>query len=91
MIPVPKPMTILLPSHICQVVAMISSMTPCYRSGGRQLLRTDARRQATHDVDEEEDQVKRGPSAEAVRELAAEHESEDLEGGEQRRPTVMHV
>ena len=30
MIPVPKPMTILLPSHICQVVAMISSMTPCY-------------------------------------------------------------
>ena len=46
-------------------------------------------RDATHDVDEEEDQVKRRPSTEAVRELATEHEPEDLEGGKQRRPTVM--
>lgn len=44
---------------------------------------------ATHDVGEEKDRVQRGPSTKAVRKLSAEHESEDLEGGEQRRPTVM--
>lgn len=48
----------------------------------------DSRETGTHDVDEEEDQVKRRPPTKAVRDLPTEHESEDLEGGEQRRPTV---
>ena len=34
MMPVPYPMTILDPSHVCQSLAMTSSMTPCERGGG---------------------------------------------------------
>lgn len=36
MMPVPYPMTILDPSHVCQSLAMTSSMTPCERGGGRE-------------------------------------------------------